>query len=319
MHQADYQKTKETFINYLKSKGFTTKSIQSRMVGFNQYLKWLAKENPSGDRAGLEAEQAGYTDLLLFMKSCQHKEISQRTIQHYMGAIHHFYEHLLQEEKVIINPVSSIVVKGVKRKMLYHILEPFELHHIYNKYPVNHLQDRRNKVLLGLLVYQGLKAEELARLEVKDVQLRKGEITVPGGRRSNGRVMKLEVHQVMDMNEYVLQVREQLLQMKPGSKSQTKAPSDKLFIRSTTLHNLMAQLMGKVRKQHPAVLNTKQIRASVITKWLKNPARPGQSGGYNLREVQYLAGHRYISSTESFLQNETEGLAKEINQYHPLG
>ena len=49
--------------------------------------------------------------------------------------------------------------------------------------------------------------------------------------------------------------------------------------------------------------------ASVITKWLKQ---------YNLREVQYLAGHRYISTTESYQQNDVEGLAEEINMYHPL-
>ena len=57
------------------------------------------------------------------------------------------------------------------------------------------------------------------------------------------------------------------------------------------------------------LLNTKQIRASVITKWLKQ---------YNLRETQYLAGHRYISTTEGYQQNDMEGLSEEINMYHPL-
>jgi integrase/recombinase XerD len=58
------------------------------------------------------------------------------------------------------------------------------------------------------------------------------------------------------------------------------------------------------------IKNLNQIRASVITKWLKI---------YNLREVQYRAGHKYISSTESYLQNDMEGLQEEINMYHPLG
>src|SRR5690606_24381110 len=55
--------------------------------------------------------------------------------------------------------------------------------------------------------------------------------------------------------------------------------------------------------------NAKQIRASVITKWLKT---------YNLREVQYLAGHRYISSTEGYQQNDMEGLKEEIQQFHRI-
>ena len=53
-----------------------------------------------------------------------------------------------------------------------------------------------------------------------------------------------------------------------------------------------------------------RLRASVIVKWLKM---------YNLRKVQYLAGHRYISATESYKQNEMEGLTEEVNKFHPLG
>jgi integrase/recombinase XerD len=39
---------------------------------------------------------------------------------------------------------------------------------------------------------------------------------------------------------------------------------------------------------------------------------------YNLREVQYMSDHRYISSTENYLENEMEGLKEEVQQYHPL-
>lgn len=60
---------------------------------------------------------------------------------------------------------------------------------------------------------------------------------------------------------------------------------------------------------NPQVKNVKQTRASVIVKGLKL---------YNLREVQYLAGNRYISSTEGYLQNDMKGLKKEVNKYHPL-
>lgn len=57
-------------------------------------------------------------------------------------------------------------------------------------------------------------------------------------------------------------------------------------------------------------MNAKQLRASVIVKWLRM---------YNLREVQYMAGHRYISSTESYQQSDMEGLKEEVNKFHPLG
>lgn len=297
----------EGFKNYLKSKGFTRKSIESRMTAIDQYLQWLNKEN-------LEAEQISYNDLLLYMQYCQRKGISQRTIKHYMIIVRHFYDHLVREEFIAANPVIDIKVKGAKRKMLYHILQTNELHELYNQCPNETPQQSRNKVMLGLLVYQGLKTEELAKLEVKDINLREGELTVPGGRKSSRRKMKLESYQVMDMYDYTLQIRPLLMQMNPKRKNQSKLETEQLFIgeggHCYSISNFITQLMIKVRKLNPVVLNAKQIRASVITKWLKM---------YNLREVQYLAGHRYISSTESFLENDMEGLKEEVQQFHPLG
>lgn len=295
------------FVNYLKSKAFTRKSIESRINVIRLFWKWLDKEN-------LEAEEISYNDLLLYMKYRSRKGTSQRTIQHYMGTIRHFYDHLIREEKITNNPASDIEVKGVKRKVLYHILEPHELQALYNGYQDGTSKGIRNKVMLGLLINQGLKTEELARLEVKDINLREGKINVSGGVRSNSRIMKLEAHQVMEMYDYVLKARGEIKGINPKRKYQERQETEKLFIgdggNSSNFSNYMTRLMVKVRKLNPRILNARQIRASVITKWLRM---------YNLREVQYLAGHRYISSTESFLENEMEGLQEEVQQFHPLG
>jgi len=307
MKQDNYQKTKDNFINYLKSKSFTRKSIDSRINVMKLFWNWLDKEN-------LEVESVGYADLLLYMKYRSRKGTSQRSIQNYLSTIKHFYEHLIRDGKIINNPASEIEVKGVKRKVLYHILEPHELQALYNGCQDESPKGIRNKVMLGLLINQGLTTSELSKLEVKDIDLREGKIDVPGGVRSNGRVMKLEAHQVMEIYNYVLKVREEIKEINPKRKYQERQDNQNLFIgdggNNANFSNYMTRLMVKVRKLNPSVLNAKQIRASVITKWLRM---------YNLREVQYLAGHRYISSTESFLENEMEGLQEEVQQFHPLG
>ncbi|MEM9446725.1 MAG: site-specific integrase [Verrucomicrobiota bacterium] len=199
--------------------------------------------------------------------------------------------------------MADITVQGVRRTVLYHILEPHELHQLYNQYEDDSLKGRRDKVMLGLLVYQGVRTEELGKLEVGDINLREGKVAVPGGVRSNSREMQLEAYQVMDMYDYTLQIRPKV----------TQQPTEKLLVSAsgkTDISNLMTRLMVQLRKFNPKVLNANQVRASVITKWLKM---------YNLREVQYLAGHRYISSTESYQQNDMEGLIEEVQQFHPLG
>ncbi len=53
-------------------------------------------------------------------------------------------------------------------------------------------------------------------------------------------------------------------------------------------------------------LSFASVAASVITQWLKQ---------YDLRKVQYLAGHKYVSSTEDYKANVIDELQQLYNQY----
>lgn len=126
-----------------------------------------------------------------------------------------------------------------------------------------------------------------------------------GSRKSNERELKLEALQILDLMEYTLQVRPEILKL-------TKKESDQLFVSvgvSDGFTNIMQKLMSKLRQQKRGVNSVKQIRTSVITNWLKM---------YNLRQVQYMAGHRYVSSTEAYLINDLEGLTEDIDKFHPF-
>ena len=297
---------KGEFKAYLKSKGFTKGSIRTRMITIEKYWQWLRKEN-------LEASEVSYNDLLLYMKHCQRKRLTQRTIQHYIGVIKHFYNHLLEQGQIAVNPATDIEVKGVKRKSVYYIFTPQELHQLYNSYQDETLAGRRNKAMLGLLTYQGLKTEELAKLELHNIKLREGKVDVPGSRRSNHRLMTLEGHQVLDLYDYVQVVRPELINQEPMGKGQPDRETQRLFIgaggNSKSFHNFTGQLIRALKATNAKLENGKQIRASVIVKWLKN---------HNLREAQVLAGHKFISTTEAYKQSDMEGLKEEVNQFHPF-
>ncbi len=287
------------FNYYLKKLELSTNSIASCETAVNLFLNWMNKQ-------AIEPEQGSYADVLAYMKYCQKNGTTQRTIQNYLCMIRHFYDHLIEQKQIEVNPVTGIKVQGVKRKSLYHIFKPEELHAIYNSYQDESLKGKRNKIMLSLLVYQGVKTEELIKLETKDVKVREGKIEIPGGLRSEGRILQLESHQVLELYDYVNNTRKEILTM---SGKQT----DKLFVSiegGDSLDSCMHRLMFWVRRKNKLVVNAKQLRASVIVKWLKM---------YNLRKVQYLAGHRYISATEAYRQNEMEGLTEEVNQFHPLG
>ena len=284
---------------YLKKLEQSTRSIESceRVVG--RFLNWMKKQS-------IEPAQGSYADVLAYMKYCQKNGTTQRTIQNYLNMIRHFYNYLIEQKQIEVNPVIGIKVQGVKRKSLYHIFKPEELHAIYNSYQDESLKGKRNKIMLSLLVYQGAKTEELIKLEVRDVKLKEGQIEIPGGLKSERRILQLESHQVLEFYDYVSNTRKEIL-------TRSGQQTDKLFVSiegGDSLDSCVHRLLFWVRRKNKLVVNAKQLRASVIVKWLKI---------YNLRKVQYLAGHRYISATEAYKQNEMEGLTEEVNQFHPLG
>jgi len=71
----------------------------------------------------------------------------------------------------------------------------------------------------------------------------------------------------------------------------------------------MSRIKKMINRYEPGLRNKSQIRTSVITGWLQH---------YNLRGVQYMAGHKYVSSTERYRMDTLEDLQKELEKYHPL-
>jgi integrase/recombinase XerD len=255
---------------------------------------------------------------MMFISWSSKHGASQKTIANYLNHIGKFYNFLLSEKTVTVNPVAHIKVQGIKRKVYYDILNVEELQTLYSLYPTsiviegkhippqakNILSRKRNKVILSLLIYQGLRVEEISALELQDLQLREGKITIHAKRRTAARIMKLESHQVYELMDYIHETRKEFLE--------ATGATSKLFLQWKTkdnFHNITHLMLTHLRTINSRVKNFDQLRASVITAWLKQ---------YDLRKVQYLAGHKYVSSTEEYKANNIDELQDDVTKYHPL-
>lgn len=303
----------EKFKEYFIIKGYTTKSVQSISKNISYFINWIKEEN-------IEIEEVKYNDVVAYINYKKKTGNKPRTLQLITNALNHFFNFLISEHQFNENPVSNVKIQGIKRKVLQEILTPQELETIYRSYNTenkihthnkippqknNELAKKRNKVILGLLVYQGLKTEELTKLQLQDLQLREGKIILHRSKKTEGRTLKLESHQVFDLYDYVNDTRKQILQA-------TGKTTTQLFISigtSLNLANSIQKLLKNLQQTNPKLKDIKQLRISVITNWLKV---------HNLRKTQYMAGHRYVSSTESYQVNNIDELHENITKYHPL-
>jgi len=72
---------------------------------------------------------------------------------------------------------------------------------------------------------------------------------------------------------------------------------------------MVRRIIKEVKSQHPEITGSRQIRAGVIVGWLKSN---------NMRQVQYMAGHKSIRTTESFRRQDLTGLTRQLELFHPI-
>jgi len=287
------------FVNYLRNEGYRLTTYNGAKNIVSLFLIWLKTEQ-------LNYLETSYNDLLSYINHLQEKGNKKSSINGTLIAIRHFYNYLQNENKVKSNPAETLRIRNITRQVPHDLLEWEELENIYKNFASTGITGKRNKAMLGLMIYQGLTVSELYALEEKDIKLEEGKIYVPQTGRSNNRILKLEAFQVIQLQKYITQIRPIILQL-------TDKTTEKLFVSTGTgerLSNSLSRICEKLRKYDQKVKNFKQIRASVITYWLKTQG---------IRQVQYMTGHRYISSTERYRTDTLENLQDLINELHPLG
>jgi integrase/recombinase XerD len=284
-----------TFEQYLRTKQYSPHTIARYCQGEILFSGWLQQERIAG-------EDATYTDVLAFMGHLQGKGRSKRTVHSLLNVVRHYFTYLIAEGRREDNPAAGVYVRGIVRKLPSNLLTMDELEDLYRCYHLQLNVDPAKKLMLGLLIYQGLQTEELIRLEAGHIQLKEGKIFIRGTSYSNERWLPLQAHQVVDWQQYLQanRFKEGIFLARPVRKDAS----------ARNINNRMQHMIVQLRRLNPKVINANQLRNSVLTFWLQR---------YNLRQVQYMAGHKYVSSTERYQRLNKDDLQSELQKHHPMG
>jgi len=281
------------YITYLKTQQYSLKTIASYTYQTKHYASWIKGQGES-------LFCPGYNLTLKYLDYLKEKGNSTRTRAVHLNSLKRYFTYLRKQGIIEHNPIANLILQGAKHDTLYNILNQEQLEDLYYGYPENTNIYLRNKIILGLYVYQGISSTEVNKLEPSHVNLRQGVITIPQGRQSNERTIKLAPMQMLLMDRYLREVRAQSLE-----ESEKEHTERLLFSQGSSvgINNVLYRLAKQI---HP--ITYKQIRASLITYWLKSEG---------LRKAQYFAGHKYVSSTEKYKANDMESLTNDLKAFRP--
>jgi len=286
------------FNQYLKSKGYAGSTITNHVRRYNKFNRWLSEK-------ALKAEHLSYNDLLEYIESCRALGNRPSTIINDLRMVYLLLEQLREIGKVKENVSKGVRIRNLVHRLPDEMLTREQQEQLYNDYKGKGIVGKRNKVIIGLFVYQGVRRIELTRLECNHLELREGKINIPGGRWSNSRTLQLEAHQVIEMYDYVEKIRPLLLAISGTEKPYLVASTGEV----NDVSNVLDKVNKELRKQFTFFKSLDHLRQSVITYWTK---------AYEIRKAQVLAGHKKVRSTERYRVDNLEELQESLNKFHPL-
>jgi integrase/recombinase XerC len=292
----------EQFKEYLKSRyHYTQSSLEIKVKHILQY------ENLCSTYQKLET--LSFAELLKIIE-IQRKKYSIVTVNNQLHSLECYFYFLMELGVISENPLENFRIKSEKPKLLQGFLTVEEMDFIYEKHPKSKfgkyaIYTQRNKIILGLLVYQGISTGTLEVLKISDIDLEKAQINIPktSERKLNARILPLESVQILALNEYLSKGRKELVGLVKSLEN-----SDLLFPKKekSQMKAVTKAIKTEVQK-HFTINHLQQLRISRIRLWMKQ---------YNLREVQYKSGYKCLSSLEKYNQNELESLQEAVAKYH---
>lgn len=288
-----------TFKEYLQSENLMPSTVGEHIANLKRFEEWCKDEKyPNHDILN-------YRELMGYVQHLRGGNLTASTVNIRLSSITKYYAFLMHEGVRENNPAQQLRVKKDPRKIHPDLFKAEELDQLYVDYknretfkePKHRLIHQRHTVLLSLIIYQALNATDLKRIETHHIDFDKGTIYIPEVARNNERTLKLHPAQILLLYQYINETMQKL-----NVKGSILFPG----IMANTLTSMMVYL----KKVNPSIRKVEQLRTSVLVDWIRK---------HNIRQAQYMAGHKHISSTERYKQQDIESLKEAILKYHPLG
>lgn len=286
-------------------KTYSKSTLNSNLYNIKRFTDYFPRN---------KAEKAGYWDILQYLeylrKNC---DLHPKTLKHCLYAVKIYFNYLLETGKRKDHPCSELNLKDKINKQI-------RVDTLYNEQTLEHFfettclsrrkrrLDNRNRIIVSLLIYQALTVTEIVTLTTGDINLEKGEIFILSGQfHKQSRTLPLKAKQILLFYKYLDEDRGILLSYNKSN------PNEQSFILGQygeTVHpHEISRIINQNRPENEKIKPLK-IRQSVIANLLKKEN--------DARIVQVFAGHKRVSTTEQYRQNELETLQEAVNRYHPL-
>lgn len=315
----DLESLKKAFLEHLTLKNMSPLSVRQNNLAIRIFLGWLDTKGVGDIYKVDQSLFENYKAWLTEYKTRKDALLANGTIMDRMFTVQRWFAWLKKKGILMHNPIAWVRPPRQKTHLPHGVLRPDEIRRVMEQPDLRTVLGYRDRTMMEVLYSTGVRASELVKMKLDDVDLQKKMTRVRNGKGGKDRFVPLSTPCCRFLTRYINEIRPQLSEgMRPSGRDWMKhsqTGKDLLFlsiygggISSVWLGTVMRDYLHKAGIKK-AVSPVHGFRHSVATHLLE--------GGMDVRYVQVLLGHSNINSTQIYTHVERATLQGMLKKYHP--
>ena len=285
---------------YLETLGYRNQTVQNKHQQLIKFFHWVETHQIQ------QVTQIEIYHLETYKTHLQQQpnqntggELHAKTIYDKLRAVELFFIMLQSKGEITVNPFSTFKNTYQESKTERTILTQQEIQQLY-KATIND----QERAMLSLAYGCGLRASELAAVNVQDIKLRDGILIVPKGKGNKRRTIPLSSGVKENLKNYYYQERSRLV----------ADPEEVAFMVHRKGKRMQGYTWNKYlkriieRTENPTIqskgVSLHSLRHSIATHLLEN--------GIAVEQVRLFLGHSQLETTETYTRVNQEQLKQLI-------
>ena len=296
------------FSRYLESnavQGISVDTIKRRDSALRRFIAWCDERGLDDPREITKPILERYQRHLYYYRKSDGEPLSVGSQQVLLTPLKSFFKWLTQENYLLYNPASELVLPKKPKGLPRSILSIDEVLHILEQPDITRAEGLRDRALLEVLYATGIRRSELINLCEHDIDSTRQSLLVKEGKHKKDRYLPLGARALQWIQTYQRDVREQLL---------IDHRETHLFLtdygepfKGSYLGHLVKGYIEQAGINTPGSCHL--FRHAMATHMLEN--------GADIRFIQTMLGHSDLSTTEIYTRVSIEKLRAIHAATHP--
>jgi integrase/recombinase XerD len=285
---------------------FAPKTVASYRAVLRHYVAWL-------EARGLSLTAVTSADLLAYQRdvvALRRRDGQPYSADHQMQhvtVLKGLYGFLVRRGVLLANPTGLLVYPRVEQRLPRAILSQADVRAVLDTATDRTPRGLRDRAILETLYATGLRAGELVRLTLRDVDTEDRLLRILLGKGRKDRTVPLTRAAAAAIEAYLVQGRPRLRGARTSPYLFLARRGGRLY--SSALCDLVTAALARAGVDRHATCHT--FRHSAATHLLK--------GGADIRHIQQLLGHTSLATTERYTRVEISDLKEVLRRAHPRG